>query len=130
MLHALGSDQAIRKFPDIFRGAFEDQDFEAGVVVEMGVRSGHHQRVVFMLQIRQFFWQQTGMMIIDQRHGTDDECIRGFDNRADQAIANEVTKRLGAVGETLAGQEAIEALKKVRVDCHADATERCHRFVA
>ena len=69
MFDAFGSNEQVGQFLHLPRFTFEDDDLEATVMVEMGMGGAHDEVVILVLQIRQFFRQKPGMVIVDERDG-------------------------------------------------------------
>jgi hypothetical protein len=69
VLDALRRDEHIRHFLDVGRPALHDDDFETIIVVQVDVQSGKDRPVIFVLKSRQFFPEQTNVMVVEQRHG-------------------------------------------------------------
>lgn len=126
MSNAFGADQQIRKLLDLLRLALYDKDFETRIVIEMGVRGGDDHIVMIMLQIHQFFGQQSRMMVVDKRDRSHHVCFRCFNGSAHQPIANEVTKCLAPVGVALFRDETVKAGQKIGIDGHACSRQLSH----
>ena len=80
VLDTLGTDHGVGEISDLSRFTFHDDDFKAGVVIKVGVRGGNDQIVVIVLQFHQFVRQQAGVVIVDQRDGTDNRRFGRFDS--------------------------------------------------
>lgn len=59
MLHALGSNQQIRKFLNAFVGPFYNYDLQTRVVIQVGVRGRDDKIMMGVLQVHQTLWQQS-----------------------------------------------------------------------
>lgn len=51
--------------------AMNNQHFKAGVVIEVGMRGGNNQVVVFVLRLGEFLGDTVGVMVIDERDRAD-----------------------------------------------------------
>ena len=80
-----------------------------------------------MLEVHQLLGKQLGVMIVDQRYGTDNGRLCIFDSDADQSIADEIAKGFGAIGIPLFCNQPIEARKEIRIDSNADTGELAHK---
>ena len=126
MLNTLGADEPIGESLHVFGFATQHDDFEAILVIEMGVHSRNDDVVVLVLNVGKFFRKQARVMIVDERHGADDESVRSDNGRVDQALANQIAKGFGAIFITLVGDKRIEAAKQVGVNRYADTAEISH----
>src|ERR1700678_30013 len=88
MLNALGADEAVGQLLDIFRLTAEYDDFEAILVVEMGMQSGNHNGVTVVLKIGKLLRQQPSVMIIDEGHRTHHQRVTGDHHGTNESVAN------------------------------------------
>lgn len=107
----------------LYRGglAFEDQNFETVIVIQMHVKSGQHQMKMIVLHGREAVRQETHVMIVDQRQGADDNTIGLLGGFLDEGVADQVAKRFGTVGVASLTDVLIEFVEQVGIDGYADA---------
>jgi hypothetical protein len=79
-----------------------------------------------MLKFRQLLCDAVSMMIVDKRDGPDHRSDGTRRPLGDKAIANQVAKRFGPVGISKPGDEIIEALEEIGIQCNTDSTENAH----
>jgi hypothetical protein len=77
--------------------------------------------VVVVLNGGQFFLKQADMMIVDEGYGPDDLAVRRLCILADKVVANQVAKRLGAIGVTALRDEPVKLLQKAGVNGNANS---------
>ncbi len=88
MLHAFGSDQHVGQLLHAPGITFQNEDFKAAIVIEMGMRGADNQIVMIMLQVHQFFRKKSGMVVVNQGHCTDNRRLRVVNNGRDETIAD------------------------------------------
>ena len=76
MLHAFQPDQATSELLDQLRLSVNDEDFQAGVMVEVRMTGRDYKIVIGVLQFGQLFGDAVGMMVVDERDGADHGHIR------------------------------------------------------
>jgi len=82
--------------------------------------------MVGMLKFGQLFCDAVSMVIVDEGDGADDGGIGTRGPLRDQAVANQVAKGFGPVGVSKPGDELIEALEEIRIECNTNSTENAH----
>ena len=113
MLDAFETDQAVCKLTHPAGLSVDDEDFEAGIVVQMGVRSGDDQIMLCMLQFRQFLANSGGGVIVNQCHSSHDRRVGRGGLLGDQAITDQIAKGLGTIGVSLQTDIAVKSLEKI-----------------
>jgi hypothetical protein len=88
MLNTLDANQNIGQLLNSLGFAFNYQDFEASVMVQMHMGRGHDAFMMRMLHICQFLWQKTVVMIVNKSDGPDHRRTRIFYNGSHQAVAD------------------------------------------
>lgn len=126
VLHASEADHAAGKFFYLARLAVDDEDFEAGVVVEVSVAGGDDQGVVGVLEFGQLLRDAVGVMVVDEGDGADDGGVLAGGLFGDKAITNEIAEGLGAIGVAEGGDEGVKADEEIGIECNADAAEDAH----
>jgi hypothetical protein len=126
VLHALQTDQPAGELFDLSGLAMNNEDFQAGIMVEMRMTGRNHQFVVCMLEFGQFLGNAVGVMVVDERDGADYRRIGACCPLCDQAIANQVPESLGPVGIAQPGDEIVEALEEIRIECYSDSAKDTH----
>ena len=121
MVDAFGADELVGESLDVFRLATENDHFEAGFVIEMGVQSGNDELVMIVLKIGKLFGQETGVVIVNESDGANDKRVVGNDDGIDELVADQIAEGLGAVIVTFVGNVRIETAEQGRVDGNADA---------
>ena len=121
VLHALQPDQAAGELFDLSGSAMDNENFQARVVVEMRMTGGYNQFVVRMLQFSQPLGNTMGVMVVDQRDGSNNRGIGACRSLRDQAIANQVAEGFGPVGIAQPGDEIVEAFEEIRIERYADS---------
>ena len=116
MLDTLCADQQIGKLLNQLRFAFHNDNFETGVMIEVGVHRGDDLPMVLMLDLGQFLRQQAAMVVINQCDRADDLGIWCVNRGRHQAIADKVAQRLRAVSIPLALDKPVESLQELRVN--------------
>ena len=95
MFDTLGADQFIRKAFDLGRCATHYDNFQAVMDVEVDMQCGNDGVVVRVLMPGEFVGQIPGVMVVNQRHGTDRwRVIAAVYLRFHQGIANHIANRL------------------------------------
>ena len=126
VLHALEADKVVGKLRNARRLAVDDEHFEAGFVVKVGVAGGHDKVVILVLDFSQFFGDAMRVVIVYQRDGAHHRGIGGGRLLSDQAVSDEIAKSLGAVGISAAGDGAVKPLEKVGIERNTDSAENAH----
>jgi hypothetical protein len=121
MLHALQTDEAASELFDPSGFAMNNEDFKAGIMVEMRMTGRDHQFVTCMLEFRQFLGNAVRVMVIDERDCTNHRRVGACRPLCDQAIANQVPKGLGTIRVAQSGDEIVEPLKEIRVKRNSDS---------
>lgn len=109
MLHAFCADKAVGQLLYILRGPAKYDDFEATLVVEVGMQGRNDYFVVLVLEIGEFLRQKASVMFIDKGDRAHDERVCGDHYRAHQAITNQIAKGFRAVLVALVRDEGIKA---------------------
>ncbi len=126
VLHALQSNQPAREFLHLRGLAVHNEDFQAGIMVQMRVTGRHHQVVMCVLQFGQLFRYAVGVMIEYQRDCANDSRSRVCRLLGNQAIANQIAEGLGTVRIAEPADEIIEAFEKVGIEGNTDSAEDAH----
>jgi hypothetical protein len=95
-------------------------------VVQVGVTGGDDQIVMLVLKLGELFAYAVRMVVIDQGDGSHDNGVRSGGSLADQAVANQIAKSLGAVGISAPAHPLIELLEKIGIQRNADSAENAH----
>ncbi len=103
-----------------------DQNFQAGVMVQMGVAGRNNQLMMVVLQLSQLLSNAMCVVIIDQRHGTDNNGVRRRGAFTNQAITNEIAKCFRSTGIPASSHPLVELLEKTGIKCNADSAENAH----
>ena len=126
VLDTFEADEAVGELLDLGGFAVDDEDFEAGVVVEMGVAGGDDEVVEGVLEVGELLADAVGVMVIDEGDGADDGGVGGGGLVADEAVADEIAEGLRAVGVAAFLDGAVELVEEIGVDGDADAGELAH----
>jgi hypothetical protein len=126
VLHSLQSDEAACELLDLSGPAVHNDDFKARIVIEMCVTGRDHQFVMGMLQFRQLLCDAASMMIVDKGHGADYRRIGAGRPLGHEAIADQVTKGFGSVCVSKPGDEIVEALEEIGIECNTNSTKDTH----
>ena len=121
VLQALQTDQAAGELFDLSGLAMNNEDFQAGIMVEMRMTGRNHQFVVCMLEFGQLLGNAVGVMVVDERDGTDYGRNGARCPLCDQAIANQVAESLGPVSIAQPGDEIVEAFEEIRIERYTDS---------
>lgn len=113
MLHAFCADKTVGQLLYILRGPAKYDDFEATLVVEVGMQSRNNYFVVLVLEIGELLRQKAGVMVVDKGDRAHDERVCGDHYRAYEAITNQIAKGFRAVVVALVGDEGIKAAQQV-----------------
>src|ERR1700692_3299808 len=84
--------------------------------------------VMIVLDGRQFFLEQSDMMVVYQGYRPDDLAVGRFRILADKIVANQIAKRLGAIGVTALRDEPVELLQQTGVNRHAYSAQTAHEY--
>ena len=87
MLHAFEADEKVGEVLNARGLAVDDQDFKAGVVIEMRVARRDNQVVVLVLRFGELLGDAGGVMVVDERDGADDGRAGRGSLLADEAVA-------------------------------------------
>jgi hypothetical protein len=126
MLNAFRADQQVRQALNQFGLSFDDDHLEAGVVIKMSMDCGDDCFMVLMLNVRQFFWQQAAVVVVNERDGANDFAVGGKNRRGHEMITDKVAKRFRPVRITAALNELIELLQQSGINGNSGAAEVCH----
>jgi len=126
VLDAFEADEAVGEALDAGRGAVDDQDLEAGVVIEVGVAGRDDQVVVLMLEAGELISDAVGIVVVDEGDGANDGGVGGGGAFGDEAVANEIAEGFRAVGVAAAGDGAVELCEEGGIESDADAAELTH----
>src|SRR5271166_1009344 len=130
VLDAFGADQGVSQLFHRAGLAFNYQHLEAIVVVEMNVQRGEDVVEVRVLQSGELFAEQPDVVIVDQRDRADYVAVGALPGFLYQLVADQVAKRLRAIGVSARGDEAIEFVEKIGIDGYADAAEFAHLYMS
>ena len=130
VLDAFEADEAFGEALDVGGGAVDDQHFEAGVVIEVGVAGGDDQVVVLVLEAGELVGDAVGVVVVDEGDSADDGGVGGGGAFGDEAVANEIAEGFRAVGVAALLDEAIELVQKVGVDGYANPAEPAHEYTS
>jgi hypothetical protein len=126
VLHAFQANQPVSELGDGGGLAVHDEDFEAGVVVEVGVACGDDELVAGVLQLGEFFADSPGVVVVDNGDGAHHGgCVVGGP-LGYQAVSDEIAEGLGSVGIAQPRDEIIEAFEEVRIECNSDSAKDAH----
>src|ERR1700693_4943822 len=120
VLNPLGADQAVGQFLHLFGLATKYDDLEAAFVIHVGMQRGDDHVMMLMLEVREFFGQETSVMVVDESDGAHHKCVGSHHSRSDQAVANEVAESFGTVLITFLCNEVVEAAKQFSIDGYTD----------
>ena len=126
MFDPLHADQRIGHFLDFSPSPLDDQDLEAMVMVEMDMHAGKNLPLVVMLDVSQLAGQISHMMIIDKGNGPDGFFVL-IPFLPDQAVPNQVAKRLRSIGIVTPPDVAVEFVEQPLVKRHTESDELIHR---
>ena len=128
MHHTFGRDQCVGHFLNGGGLAFQYENFQAVVMIEMHVKGRQDQMKMIVLHGRQAIRQKAHVVIVDQRQSADDNAVRLLGGFFDEGFPDEVAKRFGTVGVPAQADVTVEFFEKVGIDGYADAAEFAHLF--
>jgi len=67
--------------------------------------------MMLMLEVSEFFREEPGVMVIDQRHGPHNRSIGRADRSPDQPVPYQVAERLGSAVVALFRDEFVKPIK-------------------
>ena len=73
VLHTFDADQAIGQFLYLSEPALDHHDFQAHIMVKVGMYGGDDDFVILVLQLHQLLRQKPGVMIVNESHGAHDQ---------------------------------------------------------
>ncbi len=117
----LGANEAIGDGADLAAGAFENEDLQAVVVVEVDVESGDDGIVVFVLHPGELLAERADVVVVDEGECADDRSGGRLTVLSDELIADQIAEGFGAVGVAAALDVTVEFLDEIGIDGHADA---------
>lgn len=128
MHHALGGYEGVGHFLNGGGFTFEDEHFEAVVMIEVDVEGRKDQMEMVVLHGGEAVREQADVMIVDQGESADYGAIGLFRGLFDERVTDEVAEGFGAIGVAAMGDVVIEFGEKVGIDGYADAAEVAHLF--
>ena len=111
MPHTFCTDQFAGEMLHLAGFASQQDDFQTGIVIKMSMKRGDDNVVMVMLKIRKFLGKHAGVVVVDQRHRSDNRRLRSRDGGPHQAVANEIAERLGAIIVPLPCDELIKTFE-------------------
>jgi hypothetical protein len=126
VLHAFQTDQAAGEHFDLSGFAMNNEDLKAGIMVEMRMTGGDHEVVICVLKFGQLFCNAVGVMVVDERDGTDYCLIGACRPLGNQAITDQITESLGPVAIAQPGNEIVEAFEEIRIERYSDSAKDAH----
>lgn len=126
MLHTFQADQTSSELLHLSSFAMDNEDFQAGIVIEMCVTGRNDQFVMGVLKFGELLGNSVSVVVIDERDGADHRRTRTCRLLGNQPIANQIAEGLGPIRIPEAGDEMVEALEEVRIECHSDSAENAH----
>jgi hypothetical protein len=126
VLDAFEPDETAGELLDARGFSVDDEDLEAGIVIEMGMAGGNDEIVAGVLKFGEFFGDAVGVVVVDEGDGADHGGVGGLGPLGDEAVANEITERLGAVRIAEAGDKVIKALEEVGIEGNSDSAKDAH----
>jgi hypothetical protein len=127
VLHAFQSNEAPSELLNLPGFSADNEDFQAGVMIEMRVTGRNHQLVIRVLNFGQLLRHPMGVMVVDECDCADYDCIRSSRLLYDQAIANQIAESFRPVGISQPGDELVEAFEKIGIECNSDSAKDTHR---
>jgi hypothetical protein len=98
-------------------------------MIEMHVHRRKNILVMAVLHVRQLFVQHAHVVIVNQRHRSDDIRIGRFPRLLDQVVANQIPKCLRAIRISALLDQAVELLQQQRIDRDANSCEITHAYI-
>ena len=126
MLHALQANQASRELLNLPRFPVDDKDLKARIMVQVCMTGRDHKRMVGMLQFGQLLSNAVSMMVVDEGDSAYYGRARAGRPLGHQAIPNQITECFRPVGITQPGDEIVEALEEIRIECNPNSAENTH----
>lgn len=126
VLNTFQANQAASECLDPSRFAMDDEDLQAGIMIEVRMAGRDHQFVVCVLKCGQLLANAVGVMVVDERDGANYRRIGIRRPFGDEPIADEIAEGLRAVRITESGDEIIEAIEEIRIERNADSAENAH----
>ena len=121
VLHPFETDEKVGEVFDARGLAVDDQHFKTGIVIEMRMRGGNNQVVVFVLRFSELLGNPMGMMVVDERDGADDGRVGRGGALADQPVANQVAKGFGTVRVSALLNGTVEPIEEIGIEGNADS---------
>lgn len=123
-LDPLGSDQIVGELANRPRSSPQQNHLQASTLIKVNMRSGDDAIEVRVLQIGEASRRSSRVVIVDE--GEDAERLLRFvgDDFFDERPAHQASDGLGAVGIPMPIAVAIESLKQIAADRHAESYER------
>ncbi len=110
VLYAFCADEAVGQLLDFSGLAAKDYHLETVFMVEMGMQSGDDDGVRLVLEIGEFFRQQTRVVVVNESDGADNKGISGDHGGTNESVANQIAKRLRTILVALIRYKRIEPL--------------------
>jgi len=114
MFDAFKAEELIGKRFGLRAASFEDDDFQAVVMIEMHVRACQHLTLIIVLRGNQLLRQLRLMMIVDQRESGNDDLV-GEDIFRDKVIAYDVANRLRPIAVAFLLDHSVKPFQKLPV---------------
>ena len=128
MHDTFGGDQRVGHFLNGGRFAFEDQDFEAVVMIKVHMEGRQDEIEMIVLHGGEPLRQETHVMIVNQSQRSDDQAVRFGGGLLNEGFTDEVAEGFGAIGVAALGDVVVEGGEEVGIDGYADAAEIAHLF--
>jgi len=121
VMHAFKPYESVSELGDSGGLAVHDEDFQAGVVVEVGVAGGDDELVAGVLQLGEFVADSPGVVVVDKGDGAHHGGgVVGGPIRY-QAVSDEIAESFGSVGIAQPRDQIIEAFEEIRIECNSDS---------
>jgi len=111
MANSLRADEFVGQLLNVARLAAQDDYLKASIVIEMGMERRDNHFVMLMLKIGEFFREKTGVMVVDQRHGSHHWGSSGHDRGSYKLVADQVPKRFGSIVVAFSSDEFVKAVE-------------------
>ncbi len=115
VLNPSKADQTASQFLYLFEVAFDDNDFQTHVMIEVRMHRGNDDRMIFMLQFHEFVGEESRMVVVDQGDRSNYEDVARLQAGFVQAVTDEVANGFGPVFISLAPYETIKPFQEVGI---------------
>lgn len=126
VLHSLEPNKPAREYINLRGFALHDENFEAAIVIEVGVTRRYHEVMMGVLKLGELLAYPVCVVIIDKGDGSSHSGTRPRRLFTHKAVADQVAKSLRTIGVAQPRDESVEAFEQVGIERDADSAEDAH----